>query len=161
MLQFGSYNALNHEPSADNQAIRLEPDLTPTDLSGSAAVRTARILLQRAVDEGGLKLTQTGNLSRAVVTEMIEIIEWPGFDRGEAFRLHKVINEPDFLPVHFCRVLMQGSKLVRAHRDKLVPTSLGKKMLAESGLALTTAGDMADGAQKIVALVKTASAGGK
>jgi succinyl-CoA synthetase beta subunit len=35
---------------------------------------------------------------------------------------------------------------------------LGKKMLAESGLAVTTAGDMADGAQKIVALVKTAAA---
>ena len=38
---------------------------------------------------------------------------------------------------------------------------LGKKMLAESGLPITTAGDMADGAQKIVALVKTASAGSK
>ena len=36
---------------------------------------------------------------------------------------------------------------------------LGKKMLAESGLPITTAGDMADGAQKIVALVKTASGG--
>jgi len=35
---------------------------------------------------------------------------------------------------------------------------LGKKMLAESGLALTTAGDMADGAKQVVAL---AAKGGK
>jgi hypothetical protein len=48
MLEFGSFNALHQEPSASNKAIRLEPNLTETDLSGSAVTRTARILLQRA-----------------------------------------------------------------------------------------------------------------
>jgi succinyl-CoA synthetase beta subunit len=38
---------------------------------------------------------------------------------------------------------------------------LGKKMLAESGLPITTANDMADGAQKIVALIQKKSEGGK
>ena len=38
-------------------------------------------------------------------------------------------------------------------RMKGTNEELGKKMLAESGLPITTAGDMADGAQKIVALV--------
>ena len=71
MLEFGSYNALHEEPSADNPAIRLEPNLTETDLSGSAVTRTALLLLRRAADAGGLKLTQTGNLSRAVVAEMV------------------------------------------------------------------------------------------
>jgi hypothetical protein len=131
MLDFGSYSVLHHEPSADNEAIRLEPNLTETDLSGSAVARNAVILLRRASEANGLKLTQTGNLSRSVVAEMVEIIEWPGFDRGEAFRLHKVINEPDFLPVHFVRVLLEGTKLVRRQRDRLVPTRLGKKMLVE------------------------------
>jgi hypothetical protein len=129
MLEFDSFNALHHEPSASNQAIRLEPNLTEGDLSGSAVTRNALILLRRTIETGGLKLTPTGNLSRAVVTEMIEIIEWPGFDRGEAFRLHKVINEPDFLPLYFVRVLMQATKLVRARDGKLVPTRLGKEML--------------------------------
>ena len=55
MLEFNSYNALHAEPSADNRAIRLEPNLTETDLSGSAVVRTARILLQRAADTDGPK----------------------------------------------------------------------------------------------------------
>jgi hypothetical protein len=129
MLEFDSFNALQHEPLTTNKAIRLEPNLTETDLSGSAVARTARILLQRAVDEGGLKLTQTGNLSRVVVAEMVEVIEWPGLDKDELFQLHKVINEPDFLPVHFVRVLVEGTKLLRRQRDKLVPTRLGKKML--------------------------------
>jgi len=130
MLEFNSHNALHAEPSAGNQAIRLEPNLTATDLSGSAVTRTALILLRRATDEGGLKLTATGNLSRAVVSEMIEVIEWPELDKGELFRFNKVINEPDFLPVHFVRVLLQGTKLVRVNRDKLVPTRMGKRMLA-------------------------------
>jgi len=55
---------------------------------------------------------------------MIEVVEWPGLDKGELFRFNKIINEPDFLPVHFVRVLLQGTKLVRVHRDKLVPTRL-------------------------------------
>jgi hypothetical protein len=130
MLEVNSYNALRYEPSAGNQAIRLEPDLTPTDLSGSSVTRNALLVLRRATDTGGLKLTATGNLSRAVVAEMFEIMEWPGRDKSELSRFHKVINEPDFLPVHFVRVLLEGTKLLRKNRDKLVPTRLGKRMLA-------------------------------
>ena len=85
MLEFGSFNALHHGPSASNQAIRLEPGLTPTDLPGSAVTRNAVILLRRAIETGGLKLTQKGNLSRAVVAEMFEIMEWPGLDKEGAF----------------------------------------------------------------------------
>jgi len=77
---------------------RLEPGLTETDLAGSAVACTARILLQRAAQAGGLKLTATGNLSRAVVAETIEVVEWPDFDKATLFELNKVINEPDFLP---------------------------------------------------------------
>jgi len=61
---------------------------------------------------------------------MVDIIEWPGLDKNELFSIHKVINELDFLPLHFVRILLQGTKLLRAQRDKLVPTRLGKKMLA-------------------------------
>jgi hypothetical protein len=129
MLEFDSYNALHEEPSAGNHAIRLEPNLTEADLSGSAVTRNALLLLRRAADDGGLKLTATGNLSRAVVAEMFEIMEWPGLDKEGAYQFHKVINEPDFLPLHFVRVLLQGTKLVRVNRDKLVSTRLGKRML--------------------------------
>jgi hypothetical protein len=61
---------------------------------------------------------------------MFEMMEWPGLDKEGAFQFHRVINEPDFLPVHFVRVLLQGTKLLRKDRDKLVPTRLGKTMLA-------------------------------
>ena len=129
MLDFGSFNALHEEPSAGNKAIRLDANLPEINLAGSAVARTARILLRRATEDG-LTLTATGNLSRRVVAEMIDVIEWPGFDTDELFQFHKVVNEPDFLPVHFVRVLLQGTKLLRVQGGKLAPTRLGNKMYA-------------------------------
>src|ERR1700732_3317047 len=130
MLEFNSLNALRQEPSGGNHAIRLEPDLTDAEISESAITANALILLRRAAEIGGLKLTATGNLSRAVVEEMFGIIKAPGYDKAELLRVQKVINEPDVLPLHFVRILTQAAKLVRTHRRKLVPTPLGRRMLA-------------------------------
>jgi hypothetical protein len=129
MLQFNSLNALHDEPSATNEAIRLDPNLTATDVSGSAVAANALRLLRRATETDGLRLTATGNLSRALVEEMCGIMEWPGYDKDELFGFHKVINEPDFLPLRFIRVLTQAAKLLRTYRGKLVATPLGRKIL--------------------------------
>jgi hypothetical protein len=130
MLEFNSLNALRHEPSASNHAIRLEPDLADAEISGSAVTANALLLLRRAVETGGLKLTTTGNLSRAVVEEMCGIIKAPDYDKTELLRFQKVINEPDLLPLHFIRILTQAAKLIRTHRGKLLPTPLGRRLLA-------------------------------
>jgi hypothetical protein len=130
MLEFDSLNALRHEPSTNNHAIRLESDLGDAEISGSAVTANALILLRRAAETGGLKLTATGNLSRAVVEEMCRIIKAPGYDKTELLRVQKVINEPDVLPLHFIRILAQAAKLSRTNRGKLVPTPLGRRMLA-------------------------------
>jgi hypothetical protein len=130
MLEFNSLNALRHEPSASNHAIRLEPDLADAEISGSAVTANAVLLLRRAAETGGLKLTATGNLSRAVVEEMFGIIQAPDYDKTELLRFQKVINEPDLLPLHFIRILMQAARLFRTHRRKLLPTPLGRRMLA-------------------------------
>jgi hypothetical protein len=122
MLDFDSFNALHDEPSVSNHAIRLEPNLTDSEISGSAVTSNALLLLRRAAETGGLELTATGNLSRAVVEEMRGTMEWPDYDKDEFFRYYKVINEPDFLPLHFIRILTQTAKLLRTHRGELVPT---------------------------------------
>ena len=86
-----------------------------------------------ASEHGGLPLTATGNLTRAVVAEMCKLIEWPDFDQADTFRFNKVINEPDFLPLHVVRQLAQAATLVRAQRGKLVAMPLGKSLLSEAG----------------------------
>jgi len=71
-----------------------------------------------------------GNLSRAMVDDMCRSIECPNYDKDELFRYQKVVNEPDFLPLHFVRILAQAAKLLRTYRGKLIPTPLGRRMLA-------------------------------
>jgi hypothetical protein len=132
MLEYDSFTSLRKEPSAGNQAI----NLTQTHLSGSAVTRNALLVLRRAADKDRLALTATGNLSRAVVAEMCEIIEWPDYDKQELFRFSKVINEPDFLPLHFVRVLAQATKLFRAQHGKLMPTRLGSMLVEKRHGAL-------------------------
>ena len=126
LLTFDSLRALRQEPSAGQTAIRIANDLSADEIASSAVARNTFILLRQAIERGGLPLTATGNLSRAVVAEMCELIEWPGYDQADAFRLHKVINEPDFLPLHIVRLLAEAAKLVRTQRGKLVATPLGK-----------------------------------
>jgi hypothetical protein len=131
LLDMESLNALRREPSKDNRALRLANNLTAAEIAASAVTRNTLILLRRAADGEGLKLTATGNLSRTVVAEMVDLFEWPDFDRAEAFRLHKVVNEPDFLPLFFVRHVAQFAKLVRPYRGSLRATRLGKDLLTE------------------------------
>ena len=112
-------------------AIRIANDLSADESAGSAVTRNTLILLRQAIERGGLPLTATGNLSRAAVAEMCEFIEWPDYNQADAFRLNKVINEPDFLPLHVVRILAQAATLVRAQRGKLAATPLGKSMLSD------------------------------
>jgi hypothetical protein len=132
LLTFDSLRALRQEPSAAQTAIRIANNLSADEIAKSAVARNALILLRQAIERGGLPLTATGNLSRAVVAEMRELIEWPGYDQADAFRLHKVINEPDFLPLHIVRLLSEAAKLVQIRRGKLIATPFGKSMLNEA-----------------------------
>ena len=132
LLTFDSLRALRQEPSAVETAIRIANDLNADEIAGSAVARNTFILLRQAIERYGLPLTATGNLSRAVVAEMRNLIEWPNYDQADAFRLHKVINEPDFLPLHIVRLLAEAAKLVRTQRGKLVATPFGKSMLSDT-----------------------------
>ncbi len=128
LLAFESLRALRREPAAGQTAIRIANDLSADEIAGSPVARNTLILLRAAIGQGGLPLTATGNLSRAVVAEMRGLIEWPDYDQADAFRLTKVINEPDFLPLHVVRMLAQAAAVVRAQRGKLVVTPLGKSI---------------------------------
>jgi hypothetical protein len=132
LLTFESLLALRHEPSAVQSAIQIANDLSVGEIAGSPVARNTLILLGQAIERVGLPLTATGNLSRATVAEMCKLIEWPDYDQADAFRLNKVINEPDFLPLHVVRQLARAATLVRVQRGKLVATPLGKSILSDA-----------------------------
>jgi hypothetical protein len=115
-LTYESFNALHAEPSPANTTLRLANDLTADELDASALARNTLVLLHHAAHGAGLKLTATDNLARSVVAEMIDLFDWPDFDKTEVSRLNKVINEPDFLPLHFVRLVAEAAQMVRRYR---------------------------------------------
>ena len=131
LLDQASFNALRRPPSPTAGPIRLATDLADGEIQQSAVARNALILLRAAAEGPGLKMTATGNLSRGVVAEMCGLFTWPGFDKAEAFRLHKVINEPDFLPLFFVRHVVEAGKLLRRQKGHLKITPTGRQMLDE------------------------------
>ena len=134
LLDQASFAALNGPPSPRAGPIRLATDLTQEEAQRSAVARNALILLRAAAAGSGLKMTATGNLSRGVVADMCELFTWPDFDRASAFQFHKVINEPDFLPLFFVRHVVQAGTLLRRHQGHLKVTSAGCRLLEESKL---------------------------
>jgi hypothetical protein len=103
LLDQGSFAALHEPPSPMAGPIRLATDLTQEEVQQSAVARNALILLRAAATGPGFKMTAAGNLAHSVVAEMCDLFTWPDFDKAGAFQFHKVINEPDFLPLFFVR----------------------------------------------------------
>ena len=129
LLTDASFDALRQAPSPTSGPIRLAEDLTPAEIGHSAVARSARLLLQAASVGSGLKLTATGNLVRSVVAEMVDAFDWPGFDKAYEFRFHKIVNEPDYLPLFFVRKILEGAKWLRKHEGCLKITPAGRRMV--------------------------------
>src|SRR5712671_5612836 len=90
LLTFDSLRALRQEPSAAQTPIRIANDLSADEIAGSAVARNTLILLRQATERGGLPVTATGNLSRAVVPEMSMLVEWPDYDQAAVFQFNKL-----------------------------------------------------------------------
>lgn len=134
LLEPDSFTGLVRPPSAGRSAIRLATDLSKEEATRSVMQRNALIILEAAAKPPGLKLTSTGNISRQVVAAMFDRLDWPGLDRNVILQMHRVINEPDFPPLYFVRNLLEVARLVRKHKDHLVPSPAGRKALDGSTL---------------------------
>jgi hypothetical protein len=134
LLDDVSFAALARSPSPTVGPIRLASDLTEEEIQHSVVARNALILIRAAAVGPGLKTTAIGNLSRSVVTEMYDRFTWPGFDKASDFPFHKVINEPDFLPLFFLRHLAQAGKILRKHKGHLTLTPAGRRTLEHHNL---------------------------
>ncbi len=130
LLTFESLRALRQPPSSGDGPITFATNLTADDIQASAAARNALILIKCAIESAGLPVTTTGNLTRAGVAEMCKLIDWPDYDQADAFRFNKVINEPDFMPLHIVRLLCEAAGLVKIRRGKLIATPMAKQYLS-------------------------------
>lgn len=117
------------DPLGEGGPVRVRADLPPAELAGSIILRHARLVLETLQHDGGAKLTAKGNLGRAFVAAMVEQFDWPEHGREEVYRFNKVVNEPDFLPLHFLHPLLREAGLARRFKGKLVIARQGRELL--------------------------------
>ena len=134
LLDQESFGALRRPPDTPGSAMQLARDLTPGEIGQSAVASNMAILLRAAMEGPGLKLTATGNLSRNVVAEMVDRFSWPDFDKAEAFRFHKIVNEPDFLPLLFIRQIAEAMRFLRKSSGHVRTSPLGRAALDDANL---------------------------
>lgn len=112
------------------QAVRLTPYNVPVETALQVPmVHAARLLLQLAVDKGGLVLTPAGALKRVDVWHVFDQTEWPGYDKATTLALNKVINEHDAYGVFFTRCALQAAGLLRKRSGVLKASKAGKALL--------------------------------
>jgi len=130
-LQPASLKALLEPPGRVPQALRLTPHNVPVEAALQVPlVHAARLLLELAVDKGGLVLTPAGALKRVDVWHVFNQTEWPGYDKATTLAMNKVINEHDAYGVLFTRIALQAAGLLRKRSGVLKATKAGKAMLA-------------------------------
>jgi hypothetical protein len=140
VLTPGSLNRLlPAKPNSLPEAIRIaeDQDAEPPELASAPLLATTRLLIERAAAGNGLKLTATGNLSRADVRALLDVLSWPDFDKASVLAVNKVLNEADVGPVEISRIVAQEAKLLRTYKGLLKATKLGETLMhPESSLAL-------------------------
>jgi len=130
-LQPASLKALLEPPGKVPQAIRLTPCNVPVKAALQVPmVHAARLLLELAVEKGGLVLTPAGALKRVDVWHVFDQTEWPGYDKATTLVMNKVINEHDAYGVLFTRIVLQAAGLLRKRSGVLKASKGGKAMLA-------------------------------
>ena len=103
-----------------------------------------------------------GSATREKVTAAFKIITADPSVRGIFVNIFGGIMKCDTIAQGVIDAVKEvGLKVPLVVRLEGTNVELGKKLLAESGLALTSADDMADGAKKIVALAAASVGGGK
>jgi len=126
------FDLLMCEWEKNDGPMQLNRDLTKKDLGDSILFHNARTMLLKAQKEDGLGITQTGNLQRKPISELIPDCIWPdGY--LEAVKQHnKKVNEHDIWLLHISRIMLQASGLIRKHKGKLKAVKLHAELSLSS-----------------------------
>ena len=163
--EYEALRDVDEEDPAESEAKRYDLSFIKLDGSIGCMVNGAGLamgtmdIIKHFGGEPANFLDVGGSATAEKVTAAFKIITADPTVKGIFVNIFGGIMKCDTIAAGVIAAVKQvGLKVPLVVRLEGTNVELGKKMLAESGLAVTTANDMADGAQKIVALAK---AGGK
>jgi hypothetical protein len=111
----------------------LNDQLSQKQLTESLMCINGMKLLQYIQDIGGVTLTNAGFFNRKCVTWAAEEFHWPGYQPEKLYRINRVLNERDVLPLTMMHDLLVGAKLLRHSKGKSVLSRKGRELLGNHG----------------------------
>jgi len=97
--------------------LRLNDRLALAELANAPFFLNARCLLRVLDASGGTPATAAGNLNRAFVQRLTDLLVLPDAHRESVRYYSKTLNEQELSPLHLTRIVCQCGKLI-AHRQK-------------------------------------------
>jgi hypothetical protein len=112
-----------------NSAIQIRDDMPAEALSESLYFRRGTIMLRLLDEADGAALTPKKFLNRKWVQRLVQAFAEPEDEHPLEERWLKSIAEQRCPPVHYVRILLEESRLIRVFKGKLVLTAAGRKCL--------------------------------
>jgi len=163
--EYEALRDLDEEDASESEAKRYDLSFIKLDGSIGCMVNGAGLamgtmdIIKHFGGEPANFLDVGGSATAEKVTAAFKIITADPNVKGIFVNIFGGIMKCDTIAAGVIAAVKQvGLKVPLVVRLEGTNVDLGRKMLAESGLAVTTANDMADGAQKIVALARAGEA---
>jgi succinyl-CoA synthetase beta subunit len=163
--EYEALRDLDEEDASESEAKRYDLSFIKLDgnigcmVNGAGLAMGTMDIIKHFGGEPANFLDVGGSATAEKVTAAFKIITADPNVRGIFVNIFGGIMKCDTIAAGVIAAVKQvGLKVPLVVRLEGTNVELGKKMLAESGLAVTTANDMADGAQKIVALARAGEA---
>jgi hypothetical protein len=109
--------------------ILLNDQLVQEQLAGSLMCINSMKLLQHCQETDCIALTKSGFFNRKCVTWAAEEFQWPDFQPEKLYRINKVLNEQDVVPLTIMHDLLEAAKLIRHIKGKAVLSRKGRELL--------------------------------
>lgn len=113
--------------------VMLNESLSMADLANSPMTINAMKVLTYIRDNDGIILTKSGAFYRKFVTWAAEDFRWPGYEAEELYRLNRVLNELDFMPLAIMHELLIAARLIRRYKGKVLLSQAGKRIIGDYG----------------------------
>lgn len=96
-------------------------------------VRGAVKILDYVAEQGPIGLTPSKSFKRHFVNWAAREFEWPGWTEQELFRINKVLNEYDLLPLVVLHELLIHLKIGRHYKKAFHTTKAGQSFVGKPG----------------------------
>jgi hypothetical protein len=111
--------------------MQFSSSLTLSDLAEAPFLHDTRVFLVALAAEEGTPATATGNLTRAFVGRLFDLITLSPTHRDSIRQVCNVINEQDLWPLHLARVVAQLAGLVALRKKRFQITRAGRELLPD------------------------------